>query len=60
MPSQIHQDVIFGRFHAAADPKERFPAFLKGRGFEKCALSPGISARLIAEILLEDLEKKLG
>ncbi|MGD9322323.1 MAG: C-GCAxxG-C-C family protein [Desulfobacteraceae bacterium] len=53
----IHEKVVFGRYHAVADMKEGYPAFLKDKGFEKCALAPGISARIAAEIIFENIEK---
>ena len=54
----IHKDVIFGRYYNTADIKEGYPAFVKDKGFEKCALPPGISARLAAQFIIEDMERK--
>jgi C_GCAxxG_C_C family probable redox protein len=53
----IHESIVFGRYHEVADPKEGFPAFLKDKGFEKCGLAPGVSARIAAGIILESMEK---
>jgi hypothetical protein len=36
-----------------------YPGFLQDKGFEKCALAPGISARMAAGIILEDMDKKV-
>jgi C_GCAxxG_C_C family probable redox protein len=54
----IHERIVFGRYHEVADVKEGFPAFLKEKGFEKCGLAPGVSARIAAGIILEDMEKE--
>jgi C_GCAxxG_C_C family probable redox protein len=55
---EIHETVIFGRYHDPADIKEGYPAFLADKGFEKCGLPPGIGARIAAEIIFEDIEKR--
>ena len=55
---EIHRDVIFGQYYAVADIKEGYPAFVKDKGFEKCALPPGISARIAAQIIMENMEKR--
>jgi len=55
---EIHKDVVFGRYYDASDIKEGYPAFVKDKGFEKCALLPGIGARLAAQIIIEDMEKE--
>ena len=54
---EIHEDVIFGTYHDPSDIHEGYPAFLKDKGFEKCALPPGIGARLCAQIIIEYMEK---
>ena len=56
---EIHEDVVFGQYHPVADRKVGYPAFLKDKGFEKCALPPGISARIVARIILDDIERDL-
>lgn len=57
---EIHRDVVFGQYYPVADSKEGYPAFVKDKGFEKCGLAPGISARIVAGIILDSIEKKLG
>jgi C_GCAxxG_C_C family probable redox protein len=56
---EIHERVVFGKYHDTADPKVGYPAFLADRGFEKCGLPPGMGARIAAEIIIEDMEKKV-
>jgi C_GCAxxG_C_C family probable redox protein len=56
---EIHEKVIFGRFHETADPEHGYPAFLADKGFEKCGLPAGIGARIAAEIIMEDMERRL-
>jgi C_GCAxxG_C_C family probable redox protein len=55
---EIHQNVIFGRYYETADIAEGYPGFLSDKGFEKCGLPPGIGARIAADIIIQDLEKK--
>jgi C_GCAxxG_C_C family probable redox protein len=55
---EIHEGIVFGHYHDVADPEKGYPAFLEDKGFEKCALAPGIGARLAAQIILEDIEKR--
>lgn len=55
---EIHEKIIFGQYHDVAEPERGYPGFLKDKGFEKCALAPGISARIAAQIILEDMEKR--
>ena len=54
----IHEDLIFGKYYNVADPKEGYPAFVSDKGFEKCALPSGVSARICAEIIIQDMEGK--
>jgi len=56
---EIHEKIIFGRYHNVADTEKGYPAFLEDKGFEKCGLPPGISARIVAQIILENMEKKI-
>lgn len=56
---EIHKDVVFGQYYPVADPKEGYPSFLKDKGFEKCALPPGVSARIAARIILEDIDQEM-
>ena len=50
---ELQEDVIFGKYMDPRGSKENFAAFQKAQGFEKCALPPGIGARLAAEVMLE-------
>jgi len=54
----IHKDLVFGQYYDTMDPGKGFANFMRDKGFEKCALLPGIGARLGAEIIIEDMEKK--
>ncbi len=54
----IHENVIFGIYHNVADPQEGYRAFVRDKGFEKCALPSGVSARICAEIIIQDMERK--
>ena len=54
----IHETVVFGQFHDTSDPVQGYPAFLVEKGFEKCGLPPGIGARIAAEIIIEDMERR--
>lgn len=54
----IHENVIFGQYYETADPNEGYPAFVRDRGFEKCALPPGIGARIAAQMIIEDMENR--
>jgi C_GCAxxG_C_C family probable redox protein len=49
---ELHEDVIFGQYMDPRGSRENFAAFQKAQGFEKCALPPGVGARLAAEIIL--------
>jgi hypothetical protein len=48
--------VIFGRYMDPAASEENMEAFARAKGFEKCALVPGIGARLATEIIIESME----
>ena len=50
---ELQEDVIFGKYMDPRASKENFLSFQKAHGFEKCALPPGLGARLAAEIILE-------
>ena len=54
----IHKDVVFGCSYNLSDIKEDYPAFVRDKGLEKCALLPGVGARLAAQIIIEDMEKE--
>jgi|Deesub1362B_J571_1020462.scaffolds.fasta_scaffold03417_1 C_GCAxxG_C_C family probable redox protein len=57
---EIHEKVVFGKYMDPRASEENLRAFREARGYEKCALLPGIAARIAAEIVLEDLEKALS
>lgn len=52
MCPELQEDVIFGRYMDPRASHENFTAFQKSQGYEKCALPPGVGARLAAEIIL--------
>jgi C_GCAxxG_C_C family probable redox protein len=56
MCPELQEHVIFGRYMDARASQENFAAFEKDSGFEKCALPPGVGARLAAEIILNSQE----
>jgi C_GCAxxG_C_C family probable redox protein len=55
---ELHENVIFGRYYNNADINEGYPGFVRDKGFEKCGLPPGIGARIAAQIIIEDMEKR--
>jgi len=55
---ELHENIIFGRYHNTADVEEGYPGFVRDKGFEKCGLPPGIGARIAAQIIIEDMEKR--
>ena len=54
---KIHEDVVFGKYYETVDREVGYPAFVADSGFNKCGLPPGVSARIVAEIIIEDLIK---
>jgi C_GCAxxG_C_C family probable redox protein len=52
---KIHEDIVFGKYMDPAASPENMKSFEQAQGFEKCALLPGIGARLAAEIIIESL-----
>jgi C_GCAxxG_C_C family probable redox protein len=56
----IQEDVIFGRYMDPRGSQENFEAFKKAKGYERCALPPGIGARIAAQIIIEDMEEDNG
>ncbi len=54
---KIHEDVVFGRYMDPGASKENVEAFRREKGYEKCALPPGIGAKLAAEIIIESIEE---
>lgn len=53
MCPELQEKVIFGRYMDQRASPENFAAFEEAAGFAKCALLPGIGARLAAELILE-------
>ncbi|MQY80742.1 MAG: hypothetical protein GH158_00655 [Dehalococcoidia bacterium] len=54
---KIQEDVIFGRYMDARASEENIEAFKREKGYEKCALPPGIGARFAAQIIIESMEE---
>lgn len=52
MCPELQEDVIFGRYMDPRASQENFAAFQKAQGYEKCALLPGVGARLAAEVMM--------
>ena len=52
MCPELQEDVVFGRYLDPRASQENFAAFQKARGYEKCALLPGVGARLAAEVMM--------
>ncbi|HEX77587.1 MAG TPA: C_GCAxxG_C_C family protein [Dehalococcoidia bacterium] len=53
---KIQEEVIFGRYMDPRASRENFDAFVRAGGYEKCALPPGVAARLAAQVIIESLE----
>ncbi|MBN2178514.1 MAG: C_GCAxxG_C_C family protein [Deltaproteobacteria bacterium] len=49
------QERIFGRYYDALANWENYELFMKARGREKCPLAPGMGARMVAEIIMNNL-----
>jgi C_GCAxxG_C_C family probable redox protein len=58
MCPELQEDVIFGRYMDPRASQENFAAFKKARGYEKCALPPGVGARLTAGVILASNDQK--
>jgi len=52
---KLHEDLIFGRYMDPGGSREKFEAFKEAKGYERCALPPGIGARIAAEIIIESM-----
>lgn len=50
---ELQETVIFGEYMDPRASKEKFAAFQEAQGYEKCALPPGVGARLAAGIMLD-------
>lgn len=55
---KIQEDVIFGSYLDPRGSQENFEAFKRAKGYERCALLPGIGARIAAQIIIESMEEK--
>jgi C_GCAxxG_C_C family probable redox protein len=54
---KIHEEVVFGKYINARESREKFEEFVAAKGYERCALLPGIGARIAAEIIIDSLEE---
>ena len=52
---KIHETVIFDRYMDPRGSEENFEAFKEAQGYERCALPPGMGARIAAEIIMESM-----
>jgi len=52
---KLHEDLIFGSYMDPRGSLEKFEAFKEAKGYERCALPPGIGARIAAEIIIESM-----
>jgi C_GCAxxG_C_C family probable redox protein len=50
--ARIQEDIVFGRYMDVRASAENTAAFQRELGYAKCALPPGIAARLAAEIII--------
>jgi C_GCAxxG_C_C family probable redox protein len=53
---KIHEEVIFDRYMDPRASEASFEAFKEAQGYERCALPPGIGARIAAEIIIESMQ----
>jgi C_GCAxxG_C_C family probable redox protein len=58
MCPELHEDIIFGRYMDPRASQENFIAFQEAQGYEKCALPPGVGARLAAEVMIARDDQK--
>ena len=54
----IQETLVFGRYMDPRASEENFERFKREKGYEKCALLPGIGARIAAEIIIESVEEE--
>ena len=52
MCPDLHENVVFGKYMDPRASRENFAEFLEAHGFEKCAMPPGVGARLAAELIM--------
>ena len=50
---ELQENVVFGKYMDPRASDENFTAFKNAQGYEKCALLPGVGARLAAGIILD-------
>ena len=55
---KIQEDVIFGTYMDPRGSQENLEAFMRAKGHEKCALPPGIGAKIATQIIIESMEKE--
>lgn len=55
---KLQEDVIFGSYMDPRGSQENFEAFKRAKGYEKCALLPGIGAKIAAQIIIESMEEE--
>ncbi len=53
---EIHEEVIFDRYMDPRASEDNFEAFKAAQGYERCALPPGVGARIAAQIIIESIE----
>ena len=57
---KIHEDIIFDRYMDPRGSDENFENFKAAKGYERCALPPGIGARIAAEIIIDSMAQQEG
>ncbi len=55
---KIHETVVFDRYMDPRGSEANFEAFKEAQGYERCALPPGMGARIAAEIIIESMAEK--
>ena len=53
MCPELQEKVVFGKYMDPRASTENFEAFKNAQGYEKCALLPGLGARIAAGIILD-------
>lgn len=54
------QEILLGKYYDPLAGAKNLEAFNQSGAREKCPLAPGLGARMAAEIIIEDMEKKIG
>ena len=52
---RIQEDIVFDKYMDPRAGQIKFEAFVAAHGYERCALLPGIGARIAAEIIFESM-----